>query len=168
MAGTRHRNPPLRVLLVEDEAADVFFARFMLDQTEFSYELTTVPDGEAALLHLKVSPKPDLLILDIDVPKIDGLRLLEMARELFGSSLNAIILSSLHRKADRDRAVALGVLAVFEKPDSKDGYTRIAQFLNRLFHKLRPVRPDVTRSTGSPRRCASPETLYLRRRKIRR
>jgi hypothetical protein len=67
-----------RVLLVEDNPADVYLTELLLDRSEAAYELSVARDGDEALQELglngtdRVRPLPDLILLDLNLPKIDG------------------------------------------------------------------------------------------------
>ena len=69
---------PVRILLVEDSPSDRALAMHALREARVSNELHTVADGEAAMAFLRRSgeyadvPRPDLVILDLNLPKKDG------------------------------------------------------------------------------------------------
>ncbi|HCY82024.1 MAG TPA: DNA-binding response regulator, partial [Xanthomarina gelatinilytica] len=65
-------NPPLKILIVEDEM--IIAANISLQLTSLGYEVTgIIPRGEEALLHIK-QHQPDMVLLDINLKgKIDGI-----------------------------------------------------------------------------------------------
>jgi len=73
-----HLQRPVRILLVEDSPSDRALAMHALREARVSNELHVVADGEAALAFLRRSgefaeaPRPDLVILDLNLPKKDG------------------------------------------------------------------------------------------------
>ena len=73
-----HLHRPVRILLVEDSPSDRALAMHALREARVSNELHSVVDGEAALAFLRRSgefadaPRPDLVILDLNLPKKDG------------------------------------------------------------------------------------------------
>jgi len=73
-----HLHRPVRILLVEDSPSDRALAMHALREARVSNELHTVADGEAAMAFLRRSggyadvPRPDLVILDLNLPKKDG------------------------------------------------------------------------------------------------
>jgi len=73
-----HLHRPVRILLVEDSPSDRALAMHALREARVSNELHTVADGEAAMAFLRRSgeyadaPRPDLMILDLNLPKKDG------------------------------------------------------------------------------------------------
>src|SRR3954447_9540401 len=73
-----HLRRPVRILLVEDSPSDRALAMHALREARVSNELHTVADGEAAIAFLRqageyeTAPRPDLVILDLNLPKKDG------------------------------------------------------------------------------------------------
>jgi two-component system, chemotaxis family, response regulator Rcp1 len=131
----------LEVLLVEDNPGDVRLAELMLASTGIPHKLTVVTDGEQALKHLFHSgqPKPGLMLLDLNLPKVGGLRVLECLRQdrEFDSVPVAILSSSAADKEIR-RSQELGVLAYFQKPmdyaNMRDLSTRVGALMSQLTH----------------------------------
>lgn len=95
-----------KILLVED---DVFMLELLSDKLRKSgFEVHLATDGEECMKILK-SLKPDLVLLDIVMPKLDGLEVLRRVKaspEL--SSMPIIVLSNLGQKEEIDRAMDLG------------------------------------------------------------
>ena len=69
---------PIRILAAEDNEADVILFEEALAHHQLEHQLDVVRDGQAALDHLTrmgkpgQSPCPDLLLLDLNLPKVDG------------------------------------------------------------------------------------------------
>lgn len=70
------RGRPARLLLVEDESADVHLAKHALDHAGLDTEVTVARDGEEALELLESGYVPDLALLDISLPGMTGTELL--------------------------------------------------------------------------------------------
>ena len=95
-----------KLLLVEDDPAIADVYAFPLRLA--GYEVEIAPDGEAALLALELNP-PAMMLLDIRLPKLDGLQVLERLRAA-GNALPVVVLSN-HMDGDTiRRAYALGAL----------------------------------------------------------
>lgn len=81
-AATLARPGLVRILLVEDSPADIELTRQALAEAAVAKELSVVTDGEAALHYLRRRPpyenaqRPDLILLDLNLPKKDGRELL--------------------------------------------------------------------------------------------
>jgi CheY-like chemotaxis protein len=100
---------PLWVLVVEDNEADVFLLVHLFQEQipEWPVHLLALDDGAKALRHLmdERAPKPDLVILDLNLPQIDGADLLafiRLADHLYG--LPVIVFSTYPEDVIKDRA----------------------------------------------------------------
>lgn len=95
-----------KILLVEDDInlRDIYSARFMAEQ----YEVITASDGEEALA-TAVKEKPDLIILDVMMPKISGFDVLDILRSTPETKNTPIIMmTALSQESDKARGEALG------------------------------------------------------------
>ena len=101
------------VLIVDDEPdSSEFVERFL--QRE-GHRTSCVPNGRAALGAL-INGRPDVVVLDVRMPEMDGLTLLEVLRSyLRWTKLPVILLSAHADKADVDRAKGLGVQHILHK-----------------------------------------------------
>jgi DNA-binding response OmpR family regulator len=128
------KSTQIHIVLVEDNPADVVLARMTLDavrknEAECSYELTVLSDGARAVAYFAdaTMPRPDLVILDLNLPKVSGFEVLERIRkQALHQDLDVIILSSSDASSDRERAQKLGVREYFHKPGSLPGYQELA------------------------------------------
>lgn len=89
-----------KILIVEDNAADIELLRYALDR-QGDYELQVLEDGEAALQFIeehragKHTPDPCVILLDVHLPKYDGLHILDAIRlEPALLHIQVIVLSS--------------------------------------------------------------------------
>ena len=64
-----------RLLLIEDNEGDIFLIKTALEENNISAEVSVCKDGESALRALDSSP-PDAIILDLALPRIDGMDVL--------------------------------------------------------------------------------------------
>lgn len=95
------------ILLIEDDPFLVDIYTIKLRESGFSVE--SAFDGEEGLRKLK-EKKPDLLILDIVLPNIDGWELLREIKSIKGSErLPVIVLSNLGQKQEVEKGIELGV-----------------------------------------------------------
>lgn len=95
-----------KVLLVEDDVAlrDIYSARFMAE----GYDVVTASDGEMALTQA-VKEKPDLIILDVMMPKISGFDVLDILRATPETKeTKVIMMTALSQEADVDKGKSLG------------------------------------------------------------
>lgn len=95
-----------KVLLVEDDVAlrDIYSARF----TAENYDVVTASDGEMALTQA-VKEKPDLIILDVMMPKISGFDVLDILRATPETKdTKVIMMTALSQTSDIDKGKSLG------------------------------------------------------------
>jgi len=104
-----------KVVLVADD--DVHMRNLIALRLEVEgYLIVTADDGEDALQKIRKNP-PDLLIMDLMMPKINGYEACRMIRfDDHLAQLPIIILSALNTEEERNRAIEAGADAVFVKP----------------------------------------------------
>ena len=107
-----------RVLLADDQAE----IRLMLEAKfhQEGYEITTVEDGRECLdvLTNEDTELPDLVILDVMMPRVDGFRALQEIRETHELSIPVVMLTSRDQEEDAVRALDAGVTEYVTKPFS--------------------------------------------------
>ncbi|MGF7228927.1 MAG: response regulator transcription factor [Candidatus Saccharibacteria bacterium] len=99
--------PSKRILLVEDDdaLAGVYLVRLQAE----GFDVRRVANGEDALA-AAISYKPDLVLLDVMMPKVSGFDVLDILRNTpETANLKIIILTALSQEADKERAYSLGV-----------------------------------------------------------
>lgn len=95
------------ILLVEDDSFISGMYQTKLQALGFQVEL--IEDGEAAWARLQQEPLPDLVLLDVVLPKKDGFEVLESARKAKATEkLPVILLTNLGQKPDVERGMKLG------------------------------------------------------------
>ena len=115
------------VLLVEDEPNIVLSLEFLMGQAGFG--VRTVGDGAKAMDEMQASA-PDLVILDLMLPKMDGLSVCEAIRaNQAWNDVAILVLSAKSREADRKRALELGADDYMTKPFSNKDLVALAQSL---------------------------------------
>lgn len=109
---------PTVVLLVEDDENDVRITRRALDRIDQPVTLHVTPDGAAALEWLAAADQlPELLFLDISLPKMDGFALLgHLKADPRLASIPVLMLTTSTRPEDVRRAYASGASAYVVKP----------------------------------------------------
>jgi CheY-like chemotaxis protein len=122
----------IRILLAEDNDGDVFLVRRALEKKGLLHELVVAHNGEEALGwldgHSGVAMRgsaPDLILLDLNLPRIDGAQLLSHIRKSDSFSRTpVIVLTSSDSPKDRQMALELGANLYFRKP------TDLASFMD--------------------------------------
>ncbi|HVV07180.1 MAG TPA: response regulator [Puia sp.] len=109
---------PINILLVEDDPLDVIDISRQLDKQHIIYQLQTGHNGEEAIRLLEESAElPDIVLIDINMPKMNGLELLQTIRQREEwKNLNCFIITSSDEKIDRRAASLLGASGYITKP----------------------------------------------------
>lgn len=105
---------PKRVLLAEDEPNIVESLRFLLQRAGFDVDVEA--NGRAALDAVALS-RPDVLILDVMLPELDGLEVLRRLRSQRNEThLPVLMLTAKGQREDRERAIEAGADLFLTKP----------------------------------------------------
>lgn len=102
-----------RLLLVEDDdaLASVYITRFQAE----GFDVKRVPNGEDALA-MALQFRPDLILLDVMMPKLSGFDVLDILRNTpETTNIKVIMLTALSQDSDREQAEKLGVDAYLVK-----------------------------------------------------
>lgn len=100
-------NAPVSILLVEDDS--FISGMYQAKLSSLGYKVELQEDGEAAAARLSQDPLPDLLLLDVVLPKKDGFEILEALRaDNRTKKLPVILLTNLGQKPDVERGISLG------------------------------------------------------------
>src|SRR5215217_6692251 len=103
-----------RVLIIEDNAANLTFAVFLLKSA--GHDVLTALDAEAGLT-LARDERPDLILMDIQLPKMDGLEATTLLkRDPATRAIPVIALTALAMKGDEERIRAAGCDGYVAKP----------------------------------------------------
>jgi two-component system, chemotaxis family, response regulator Rcp1 len=114
----------VEVLLVEDNAGDALLAGQILAEAPVPVKLHIARDGAQALQMLSGGLKPDVVILDLNLPEIDGLRMMERYHPV---DVPIVVFSASRRESDKLLAKALGASEYIVKP------TDLQAFRDALF-----------------------------------
>ena len=107
--------PVPTVLHVEDEDGSAFLFRRAVREAGFAALVFRVSNGEEALAFLRRAgpyvdaERPHLMVLDLNLPKIDGLSVLRrMSGDASWRTIPVVVLSTSSRQADKEKAFSLG------------------------------------------------------------
>ena len=104
---TQQTGPTKKILLVEDDDALASVYQTRLEAEGFT--LVRVPNGEDALASA-LEFKPDLILLDVMMPKVSGFDVLDILRNTpETTNIKVVMLTALSQDADKQRAESLGV-----------------------------------------------------------
>jgi two-component system, chemotaxis family, response regulator Rcp1 len=141
---------PFRILIVEDHSPDVFLVQKALRENHVTFELTRFEDGEQAMLAIqKRGPvtlgMPDLIILDLNLPKIDGMEILrEIRKDPSMAKVPIAILTSSGALQDKVEAIASGANRFITKPvDLRSFVGTVGGSIRELLDQSRSLSPAV-------------------------
>jgi CheY-like chemotaxis protein len=131
---------PVQILLVEDSPDDILLTEEALSDAKIANELHSVMDGEAAMAFLRRegehadAPRPDLVILDLNLPKKDGREVLtEIREDPELTSLPVIVLSTSGAAEDIAGSYARHVNAYIQKPVDFDEFLRVVRSMEEFW-----------------------------------
>jgi len=131
---------PIEVLLVEDDPGDVLMTREAFEDNKIGNTLHVVRDGEEALDFLyqrgvyAEAPRPDLILLDLNIPKYDGREVLQMIKsdpEL--SLIPVVVLTTSSAEEDILRSYKLHANAYVTKPVDLDQFISAVRQIDEFF-----------------------------------
>jgi two-component system, chemotaxis family, response regulator Rcp1 len=140
---------PIRILVAEDNAADAYLLRKALSCEFSNCELQVLGDGDEAFRFLsrldpyRQAPRPDIIVLDLNLPKRDGLELLQLIRnseEL--RNLPVAVLSSAPE--DLARPSLQQADCYIKKPMDLDAYLAIGRSVMECYHAAHKSGPEQT------------------------
>lgn len=129
--------PPANILLVEDNRMDAELALDGFREARSTHRVHHVPTGEAALdyLHGRGAfgdrhrhPMPDLILLDLKMPGIDGFEVLRQVKSAPGlKRLPVVVFTSSKEEGDRLRSYDQGANSYLVKPVTFDGFVDVVR-----------------------------------------
>jgi len=131
-----------QIVLAEDNPADVGLVRYALREHAIDCELRVISDGEEVVSFIdrldvdSKIPCPDLLLLDLHLPKRDGNEILKHLRssERCGRT-PVVVFTYSHESWDLQNAERDAALHFFKKPASLDQFMRLGNIIKEVIHR---------------------------------
>lgn len=132
----------INILLVEDDHLDTMDIQRTLDKMNMVYKLGLAKNGEEAIALLnsyngKAASLPDIILIDINMPRMNGLELLQIVRNNEKwKHLKCFILTTSEEKIDKEAAQELGISGYIVKPlklsnpSSMDAFNLMIDLMN--------------------------------------
>ena len=143
------------ILLIEDNPSDVELTKRALEKSHIANELTVAEDGQEALDYLfgsnpltgqKMNELPTLILLDLKLPKVDGLEVLRRIRaEERTSRLAVVILTTSNEEQDIAQSYDLGANSYIRKPVDFNQFVDAVQRLGLYWLVLNEPAPPKKR-----------------------
>jgi chemotaxis family two-component system response regulator Rcp1 len=131
---------PIEVLLIEDSPGDVRLTREALKDAKVHISLHVASDGVEAMAFLERqgkfadAPRPDLILLDLNLPKKDGREVLKDIKESASlGSIPVVILTTSASEADILRSYKLHANCYITKPVDLDGFLKVVQSIDSFW-----------------------------------
>jgi two-component system, chemotaxis family, response regulator Rcp1 len=128
---------PIQVLLVEDSPGDVRLTQEAFRDANKAIQLNVVVDGVEAMAFLRHegahlhAPRPDLILLDLNLPKMDGREVLAQIKEDESLKLiPTVILTTSDAEADIVRSYQLQANCYLNKPVQLDAFENLVKSIN--------------------------------------
>jgi two-component system, chemotaxis family, response regulator Rcp1 len=133
------------ILLVEDSEADIYLLRKALENTGLNIQLTVIEDGAEALAFARSEGKykeavvPDLALLDLNLPKKQGVEVLAGLRgnERF-KAVPVLIMTSSASPIERRSMESLGVVRYLTKPADLNAFLQIGTIVSEVLLRGEP------------------------------
>lgn len=142
---------PVTILLVEDSAQDIAITRRAFAKGCVKNDLIVVRDGEEALDYLyrrgkfkepAVAPRPGIVLLDLNLPKVDGLDVLRQIKsDPILKSIPVVVLTVSERKQDIANSYALGVNSYIQKPVEFEDFLRVVHTIQEYWTLIATLPP---------------------------
>ena len=134
---------PVEILLVEDNEGDVGLIEEVLEDTKIRKHLHIAEDGEEALLFLhgegkfRGSPRPDIILLDLNSPKKDGRDVLREVKEDKNlRSIPVIVLTTSNSEKDIIRSYELRANAYVTKPLDLNQFIKVIESIANFWFEV--------------------------------
>jgi CheY-like chemotaxis protein len=142
---------PIRVLLVDDDDADLALIAEAFDAHRLPSQLHVVHDGVEALAYLRSgdegsAPRPDMILLDLNMPRMDGREVLAVVKqdpEL--ASIPVVVFTTSDQPADIISSYTRYANAYVTKPMDLDAFTAAVDSIHGFFGEV-SARPGQGRS----------------------
>lgn len=137
---------PIRILLADDDEDDRFLIQEAFSENKLKNNLNFVADGEELMDYLlhrdkysdpASSPRPDLILLDLNMPKKDGREALkEIKNDAVLKRIPVVVLTTSAAEEDILKTYDMGVNSFITKPVTFDGMVDIIKTLNKYWFQI--------------------------------
>jgi CheY-like chemotaxis protein len=134
---------PIEILLVEDNKGDVGLIEEVFEEAKIRNKLHVAEDGEEAMLYLRSkgkfsgSPCPDIILLDLNLPKKDGREVLREIKEDSNlKNIPVVVLTTSGAEKDILRAYDLHVNAYITKPLDFDQFIKVVESIGNFWLEI--------------------------------
>jgi CheY-like chemotaxis protein len=143
MQGPARDEAGLRILLIEDNPADVQLVELALREAEIAAEMEVISDGQCACDRIAGAAEgggeqPDLVLLDLNLPRKNGVEVLRVLRGAWQfASTPVIVVSSTSRPAEIASVIEPGMTHFFRKPVTLAEFLRLGEMIRSVMASSR-------------------------------
>ncbi|HEY3928165.1 MAG TPA: response regulator [Candidatus Koribacter sp.] len=152
---------PIEILLVEDNPGDAYLTTDLLEKSHVLNRMTTVRDGEEAINFLRRkrpyenAPNPDLILLDLNLPKKDGRQVLaEIKQDPFLKVIPVVILTSSEAEQDVLRSYELHANSYISKPVKLESFIEVIHQIESFWLSIVKLPRQHADQRGTDKRTA--------------
>lgn len=146
---------PIEILIVDDNPGDVLLTKEALRDARILNDVHVVSDGAEALMFLKRegvyvdAPIPDLVFLDLRMPKVDGFQVLaQMKTDPELRRIPVIVMSNSDAESDLARAYDAQIAAYLVKPADLDAYFTAIRAIKELWFHVVTLAPKARKASS--------------------
>lgn len=140
---------PFKILLVDDDFSDVELTRQILRKSRVPVQIQSVSNGETALAFLRrenghaLAPRPDLILLDLDMPVMDGRELLRTVKaDPSLKFIPVVVLTTFNVAEEIVSSYGLGANAYVNKPMDISQFAQVEQIVEDFWIRRQQLRHE--------------------------
>jgi len=130
---------PIRIAIIEDNPTDMYILQKVLEKAQLHFVIDHLEDGEEAILFLLRqgkylhAPSPDLIILDLNMPRVSGAEVMARIREdQIIQTIPVIVLTTSDTLEDKRQMSELGVVRYLTKSSNLADYLIIGETIKEF------------------------------------
>lgn len=130
----------INILMIEDDTVDIMDAQRTLSRMGMLYKIKVCKNGEEALDYLgtlEAGSRPDVILLDLNMPKMNGIEFLNVLRSIDRwKDVKVFVITTSEEKEDRNKTNGLGISGYivkplkFNNPSSIDSFNLMIDLMN--------------------------------------
>jgi two-component system, chemotaxis family, response regulator Rcp1 len=140
---------PIEILLIEDDPGDVELTMEVLEMAKVKVNISTVEDGIQALEYLRNEGKfsdasrPDLILLDLNMPRMDGRETLEeIKKDVSLKLIPVVILTTSDSDEDVVKTYTLGASCYITKPVGLEQFSKVVHSIENFWFTVVNLPPN--------------------------
>lgn len=134
---------PIKVLLIEDNPGDIELVRAGFEDASLLIEMQVISDGQEAFDYFEQDNQtPDIVLLDINLPKVSGIEILKKIRNSHAESIPVVMLTSSDAEIDIARSYAEHANSFISKPVDFDKFLGVIKSIEDFWLTIVKLPPQ--------------------------